>query len=64
MNKKKIYIFLVIIVMVSIKLYGQEDPWGGDPQDPGGDVPIPGILYFLVALIGIGSKKIYDLRKK
>jgi hypothetical protein len=64
MNRKKIYIFLFLILVVSIKLFGQEDPWGGDPSDPGGDLPIPGILYFLVALLGIGIKKIYNNYRK
>jgi hypothetical protein len=64
MNKKKLFLFLVLIFIISIKMHGQEDlPPGWEDEDPG-NLPIPGILYFLVALIGIGSKKLYDLRKK
>ena len=65
MNKKKIYIILLFILIISIRLHAQcDDPYGDCPDDPGGYVPIPGILYFLVALLGIGIKKIYNARKK
>jgi len=65
MNKKKIYITLVFILFISIRLHAQcDDPYGDCPGDPGGEIPIPGILYFLVALLGIGIKKIYNARKK
>ncbi len=62
MNKKRIYILILFFVLITLKIYGQpEDPYGGDgPPDPGGDLPIPGVLYFLVALLGIGIKKIRD----
>ena len=65
MNKKKFYIVLIFIVLISIKLQAQcDDPFGGCPDDPGGYVPIPGVLYFLAALLGLGLKKIYNARKK
>jgi hypothetical protein len=65
MKKKKILIALIFLLIIAIKLHAQsEDPWGGDPTDPGGDLPIPGVLYFLVALLGVGFKKIYNARKK
>lgn len=68
MNKKRIYILLFLILMLTIRIYAQEDPgdpYGGDgPPDPGGTVPIPGIIYFLIALLGIGIKKIRDGYKK
>ena len=66
-DRKKLLIILIFIVLVSISLdaLAQCDPVF-DPgcQDEPADVPIPGILYFLVALLGIGLKKIYNARKK
>jgi len=65
MNKKKFYIALLFILLIAVKLHAQcDDPYGGCPDDPGGEIPIPGILYFLFALLGIGFKKIYNARKK
>lgn len=65
MSTKKLYIALFFIFILSIRLHAQcEDPYGGCPDDPGGTVPIPGILYFLAALLGVGLKKIYNARKK
>lgn len=67
MNLKKIYIVLFLILLFAMKVHGQDDPgdpYGGDgPPDPGGNIPIPGILYFLIAMLGIGVKKIWDVRK-
>lgn len=63
MNKKRLYIFLIFIFFISVRLQAQD--WtDGDPGDLGGNVPIPGILYFLFALLGIGIKKLYHARKK
>jgi len=67
MNKRFIFIvltliFVFLLVHHSNCLAQTPDDW--ENQDPGGDVPIPGILYFLVALLGIGIKKIYNARKK
>ena len=64
MNLKKTYIFLFLLLFLSVNLFAQEDPFGGDPSDPGGNLPIPGILYFFIALLGIGIKKLYNVRKK
>ena len=66
MRKYKILLFLLLatifIIMHSSQCLAQ-DPYGND-LDPGGDLPIPGILYFLAALIGIGVKKLYHGREK
>ena len=67
MNKKKLLVILTLVIVLLLihntNCFSQ-DPPGWDNEDPGGDLPIPGILYFLAALIGIGVKKLYHGRKK
>ena len=41
---------------------GDADTW--DNLDPGGEVPIPGVAYFMIAALAIGAKKVYDMNKK
>lgn len=67
MNKKKTLILLLLITAILVfnathSFAQTPDDW--DNPDPGGDLPIPGILYFMAALIGIGVKKLYYGRKK
>ena len=69
MDKKKLLWILLFVVLISIRLHAQPPDCNPDfedcsPTDPGGTVPIPGILYFLAALLGIGIKKIYNARKR
>jgi len=65
MNKKRIYLLLFLIIIISFKLKAQGDCGpDGCPDEGGGTVPIPGILYFLFALLGIGIKKLYHARKE
>lgn len=65
MNKKSLYLFLFFILFISVRLFAQcESPYPEDCADPGGYVPIPGVLYFLAALLGIGIKKIYKNARK
>ena len=67
MNKYRKYIFLIsFLIVVSMFLpvasFAQPDP-GCDPLDPA--CPIDGGLSFLIAAgIGLGAKKIYELKRK
>jgi hypothetical protein len=61
MKKKKILIILFLLI-ICFRLYSQ-DAYGDDYENDIG-VPIPGILYFLFALIGVGAKKLYNARHK
>lgn len=65
MLKRRVFVILLLVVVLTIKLHAQCDPaWDPGCQDEPATVPIPGILYFLAALVGIGAKKIYHARKK
>ena len=63
MNKKRFLVFLFIILFFVVKIHAQDEPPGWGDDDPG-NLPIPGVLYFLIALMGIGIKKIRDNYKK
>jgi len=62
--KKKYLSLIVLFIIISFTLHGQDFGTGEDPGDVPDSIPIPGILYFLAALLGIGLKKIYNARKK
>lgn len=61
---RKIVFFVVILTFSfqSTSLLSQV-PGGWEDQDPA-PIPLPGVLYFLIAALGVGAKKIYDARKR
>ena len=66
MNRKKIITLLLLLFIIgftSTMNCFAEDPWGED-IDPGGSIPLPGVLYFFIAALGVGAKKLYDARKR
>jgi hypothetical protein len=68
-RKKLLRCFIALVVVaffITVKCHADsgDDPGGwGDDTSPGGDIPIPGIIYFLLAMAGIGIRKIYHGRK-
>ena len=67
MTRKKIFSITALILIMGFfaantcKAQDPADGWGD--TDPGGTVPLPGAVYFLMAALGVGAKKIYDSRK-
>lgn len=65
MTIKKAFSLILVIIAISIitsnSLRAQGD-W--EDTDPGGEVPLPGAVYFLLAALGVGAKKLYDARKR
>ena len=64
MNKKFIVIFLLLFVIGNIcnNIYA-DDPPGWINPDPA-PIPLPGIVYFLIAALAVGAKKLYNARNK
>ncbi len=64
MNKKFIVIFLLLFVFGNIcnNIYA-DDPTDWINQDPA-PIPLPGIVYFLIAATAVGAKKLYNARNK
>lgn len=65
LKSKKFVLFAVMLFgVLTLALAQADDPFGdGGPVDPG-RVPLPGVVYFLIAALGVGAKKIYDARKR
>ena len=64
MTKKKILAYILIVFIIGIfttNTCKAQDDWGD--MDPGGSVPLPGAVYFLIVALGIGAKKLYDANK-
>jgi hypothetical protein len=64
MIRKKIFSLFVLILFIGIfsaNTCKAQDDWAD--MDPGGEVPISGAVYFIVAALAVGAKKLYDVRK-
>ncbi len=65
MTIKKAFSFIFLVIAISITASNSLRAQGGwEDTDPGGEVPIPGVVYFLIAALAIGAKKLYNAKNR
>lgn len=68
MSRKKIsiiiFIFVLTVFALNISISGQDVASDWTDEDIGGDIPISGAVYFIIAALGIGAYHLFIRQRK
>ena len=57
-------VLIILFCVLSYSSFGQDFGRGTDPGEFPDAIPLPGIVYFLIAALAVGAKKLYNARNK